>query len=216
MVSGIQRRQFCFVDDWYPYSVNLVLPQILKQTDQALKQDCRGLTLTLERTSNFLRQYWEFFLLLSPGETRSRLSYDYSRVSRRERDFILLFSCFETSSRKSFPVVEREKMKLTLVENSRRPLKNLILWLFFILPWGSDFLHSYECTVQPSELPILRPLHLYSEKNILRARVWRRGMWRRKCGQLSVSTFYNKICAWSYVWNWGGERRNCGQKSIFK
>ena len=29
---------------------------------------------------------------------------------------------------------------------------------------SSGFLHSYECTVQPSELPILRPLHLYSEK----------------------------------------------------
>ena len=29
---------------------------------------------------------------------------------------------------------------------------------------SSGFLHSYECTVQPSELPILRPLHLYSKK----------------------------------------------------
>ena len=34
--------------------------------------------------------------------------YCYSHVSRRDRDF-----------RKSFLVVEREKMKLTLVENSR-------------------------------------------------------------------------------------------------
>ena len=32
-------------------------------------------------------------------ETRSRLSYDHSRISRRERDYILLFSCFETRSR---------------------------------------------------------------------------------------------------------------------
>ena len=37
--------------------------------------------------------------LLPPGETRSRLSYDHSRISRRERDYILLFSCFETRSR---------------------------------------------------------------------------------------------------------------------
>ena len=42
--------------------------------------------------------------------------------------------------------------------------QNLFLWLFFYFSLGSDFLHSYECTVQPSELPILRPLHLYSEK----------------------------------------------------
>ena len=47
---------------------------------------------------------------------------------------------------------------------------------------------------------ILNEADLYSEKkNILGARVRRRGVWRRKCGQLSVSTFYNKICAWSYV-----------------
>ena len=37
--------------------------------------------------------------LLSPGETRLRFSYDHSRISRRERDYILLLSCFETRSR---------------------------------------------------------------------------------------------------------------------
>ena len=57
------------------------------------------LTLTLERRCNFLRRDWELFFLLSPGETRSRLSYDHSRISRRERDSILLLSCFETRSR---------------------------------------------------------------------------------------------------------------------
>ena len=38
----------------------------------------------------------------------NEISYCYSHVSRRDRDF-----------RKSLLVVEREKMKLTLVENSR-------------------------------------------------------------------------------------------------
>ena len=48
---------FRFVDNWYSYSVNLVLAQILNEADrQALKQDCRYLTLTLERRSNFSRR----------------------------------------------------------------------------------------------------------------------------------------------------------------
>ena len=38
----------------------------------------------------------------------NEITYCYSHVSRRDRDF-----------RKSFLVVEQEKMKLTLVENSR-------------------------------------------------------------------------------------------------
>ena len=32
-------------------------------------------------------------------ETRSRFSFYYSHVSRRDRDYILLFSCFETRTR---------------------------------------------------------------------------------------------------------------------
>ena len=59
----------------------------------------KNLTPTLERRCNFSRQDWELFFLLSPGETRSRLSYDHSRISRRERDSIMLLSCFETRSR---------------------------------------------------------------------------------------------------------------------
>ena len=48
---------FRFVDNWYSYSVNLVLAQILNEADKpGLKQDCRGLTLTFERRSNFLRR----------------------------------------------------------------------------------------------------------------------------------------------------------------
>ena len=34
--------------------------------------------------------------LLSPGEIRSRLPYDHFHILSRERDYILLFSCFET------------------------------------------------------------------------------------------------------------------------
>ena len=47
---------FRFVDNWYIYSVNLVLAQILKHTDGALKQDCGGLTLTLEKRCHFPRR----------------------------------------------------------------------------------------------------------------------------------------------------------------
>ena len=47
----------------------------------------------------FFETRLRIIFLLSPGETRSRLSYDHSRISRRERDSILLLSCFETRSR---------------------------------------------------------------------------------------------------------------------
>ena len=47
----------------------------------------------------FFETRLRIIFLLSPGETRSRLSYDHSRISRRERDYIMLFSCFETRSR---------------------------------------------------------------------------------------------------------------------
>ena len=58
--------------------------------------------------------------MLSPGETRSRLSYDHSRISRQERYYILLLSCFEMRSRLK-KIISRgraRKMKQTLVENS--------------------------------------------------------------------------------------------------
>ena len=77
----------------------ILLKFFMKQTDGALKQDCGGLTLTLEKRCHFPRRDWELFFLLSSGETRSWLSYDHSRISRRERDYILLLSCFETRSR---------------------------------------------------------------------------------------------------------------------
>ena len=51
------------------------------------------------RRCNFLRHNRELYSLLSPGETRSRFSFYYSHVSRRDRDYILLFSCFETRTR---------------------------------------------------------------------------------------------------------------------
>ena len=51
------------------------------------------------RRCNFLRRDQDIFFLLSPGETRSRLSYDHSCISRPERDYILLYLCFEMRSR---------------------------------------------------------------------------------------------------------------------
>ena len=49
-------------------------------------------------------------------ETRTRNSFFQSRASRREREFLFSISCFETRTRnrKSFLMVEREKIKLIL------------------------------------------------------------------------------------------------------
>ena len=62
-------------------------------------------------------------------ETRTRNSFFQSRASRREREFLFSISCFETRTRnrKSFLMVEREKIKLILtripgIENSRYAL----------------------------------------------------------------------------------------------
>ena len=98
-----------------------LLKFFMMQADGALKQDCGGLTLTLEKRCHFPRRDWKLFFLLSSGETRSWLSYDHfvfrdeneityccSHVLRRDRDLW-----------KWFLGVEREKMKLTLVANSR-------------------------------------------------------------------------------------------------
>ena len=76
-----------------------LLKFFMKQTNGALKQDCGGLTLTLEKKCHFLRRVSDSFFGLSSGKTRSWLSYEHSPISRRERDYILLFSCFETRSR---------------------------------------------------------------------------------------------------------------------
>ena len=65
----------------------ILLKFFMKQTDGALKQDCGGLTLTLEKRCHFPRRDWKLFFLLSSCETRSWLSYDHSRISRRERDY---------------------------------------------------------------------------------------------------------------------------------
>ena len=48
------------------------------------------------RRCNFSRRDRELYYLLSPGETRSRFSFYHSHVSRRDLDYILLFSCFVT------------------------------------------------------------------------------------------------------------------------
>ena len=67
-------------------------------------------------------------------ETRTRNSFFQSRASRREREFLFSISCFETKTRnrKSFLMVEREKIKLILtripgIENSRYALTGTLL-----------------------------------------------------------------------------------------
>ena len=56
--------------------------------------------------------------MLSPGETRSRLSYDHSRISRRERDSILLLSCFETRSRLQ-KIISRGRARKNVADSRR-------------------------------------------------------------------------------------------------
>ena len=82
----------------------------------------KNLTPTLERRCNFSRQDWELFFLLSPSETRSRLSYDHSRVSRREGDYILLFSCFEARLR-LLKIISRDRARKSEAYNHRWDFK---------------------------------------------------------------------------------------------
>ena len=97
----------------------ILLKFFMKQTDGALKQDCGGLTLTLEKRCHFPRRDWELFFLLSSGETRSWLSYDHSRISRREWDYIYLFSCFSWSSEIKWSLLST---RIPVIKNSRWPL----------------------------------------------------------------------------------------------
>ena len=95
-----QKQYNCQADQWSRMFLNfskiisfgLWLPAV---------QPCNwaGFRISLSREGAIFRDEIENFFLLSPGETRSRLSYDHSRISRRERDYILLFSCFKTRSR---------------------------------------------------------------------------------------------------------------------
>ena len=97
----------------------------------------KNLTPTLERRCNFSRRDWELFFLLSPGETRSRLSYDHSRISRRERDSILLLSCFETRSRLQ-KIISRGRARKN-EDDSRRefPGSRILADLWFVSPRNS-------------------------------------------------------------------------------
>ena len=58
--------------------------------------------------SHLARQDGDYHMIILVFRDENEITYCYSHVSRRDRDF-----------RKSFLMVEREKMKLTLVENSR-------------------------------------------------------------------------------------------------
>ena len=63
MVSGIQRRGFCFVDKYYPYSVNLVLAQILNEADRP------GLVARLSWSHSHSQEKEQYF------ETRLRIIF---------------------------------------------------------------------------------------------------------------------------------------------
>ena len=92
----------------------------------------KNLTPTLERRCNFSRRDWELFFLLSPGETRSRLSYDHSRISRRERDSILLLSCFETRSRLQ-KIISRGRARKNEADSRREfPGSRILADLWFV------------------------------------------------------------------------------------
>ena len=97
----------------------------------------KNLTPTLERRCNFSRRDWELFFLLSPGETRSRLSYDHSRISRRERDSILLLSCFETRSRLQ-KIISRGRARKNEADSRREfPGSRILADLWFWPLWPS-------------------------------------------------------------------------------
>ena len=98
-----------------------LLKFFMMQTDGALKQDCGDLTLTLEKRCHFryeienyfscshlARRDCDYHMIILVFRDENEITYCCSHVSRRDRDLW-----------KSFLVVEREKMKLTLVENFR-------------------------------------------------------------------------------------------------
>ena len=58
--------------------------------------------------SHLARRDRDYHMIIFVFRDENEITFCYSHVSRQDRDF-----------RKSFLVVEREKMKLTLVENSR-------------------------------------------------------------------------------------------------
>ena len=58
--------------------------------------------------SDLAKRDRDYHMIILVLRDKNEITYCYSHVSRRDRDL-----------RKSFLVVEREKMKLTLVENSR-------------------------------------------------------------------------------------------------
>ena len=60
------------------------------------------------RRCNFSRQDRELYYLLSPAERRSRFS------SRRDRDYILLFSCFETRTRNTDWISQGRARKISV------------------------------------------------------------------------------------------------------
>ena len=71
------------------------------------------------RRCNFSRRDQELYYLLSPGETRSRFSFYYSHVLRRDRDYKLSFSCFKTRTRNADWIYQGRAKKSRENKNSR-------------------------------------------------------------------------------------------------
>ena len=91
---------FRFVDNWYSYSVNLVLAQILHDADgQCLEARLGDLTLTLEKRCHFryeienyfscshlARRDCDYHMIILVFRDENEITYCCSHVSRRDRD----------------------------------------------------------------------------------------------------------------------------------
>ena len=90
---------FRFVDNWYSYSVNLVLAQILHDADIRCLEDCGNLTITLEKRCHFqyeienyfscshlARRDCDYHMIILVFRDENEITYCCSHVSRRDRD----------------------------------------------------------------------------------------------------------------------------------
>ena len=98
------------------------------------------------RRCNFSRRDRELYYLLSPGETRSRFSFYHSHVSRRYRDYILLFSCFETRTRNTDWMSQGRARKISV--NSHEILREREFSVISALKlW--HYIQCFICETQP-------------------------------------------------------------------
>ena len=89
IISSAARLKAC--------SFNMVIPKI-HSSSILIFLDLESHSHSREKIQFFETRLRIIFLALT-WRDESRLLYEHSRISRRERDYILLFSCFETRSR---------------------------------------------------------------------------------------------------------------------